>query len=77
MFQVTVLKFGNLLGGWKLATKFQNNIPKGTWDVNIILGRVHTKTGLVTQTGFIQTCCVQTSAVKACWNHAGSGLSNG
>ena len=30
------------------------------------LGRVHMKTGLVTQTGFIQTCCVQTSAVKAC-----------
>ena len=34
MFQVTVLKFGNLLLGWKLATKFQHNIPKGTWDVN-------------------------------------------
>ena len=45
IFQVTVLKFSNLLGGWKLATnaKFQKNISKlmparpkntGKWGLN-------------------------------------------
>ena len=35
----------------------------------IMLGRLHTKTGLVTQKSFMQTCFVQTRAVnmvKAC-----------
>ena len=30
------------------------------------------KTGLVTQIGFIQSCCVQKRVVKVFWNHAGS-----
>ena len=33
-------------------------------------GRVHTKTGLVTKPDFIQSCCVLTTAIKACWNRA-------
>ena len=27
-----------------------------------------------TKTGFWQSCCVQTTAVKACWKRAGSAL---
>ena len=64
--------------GW-VSNKNQRRFGFQKDPKDFILGRVHTKTGLVTQTGFILLCpngrCK--SVLESCWFIPESALSNG